>query len=56
MIARVRVDASFTWLGPDVDVLRVFVEPTPEPWSAEVIDEDVLLFRALDEREELSNR
>jgi hypothetical protein len=50
------VDASFTWPGPRLDVLRNFVEPTPEPWGAEVINEDVVLFRALDERENLSDR
>jgi hypothetical protein len=50
------VTASLTWPGPEVDVLRLFVEPTPEPWGAEVIDEDVLLFRALDDREELTDR
>ncbi|HEY7035283.1 MAG TPA: hypothetical protein VH482_28350 [Thermomicrobiales bacterium] len=50
------VTASFTWPGPDTDVLRIFVEPTPEPWGAEAVDEDVLLFRALNDREELTDR
>jgi len=50
------VKASSTWPGPDVDVLRVFVEPTPLPWGAEVADEDLVLFRLLDSREEASGQ
>ncbi len=47
------VSASCTWAGPVVDVLRLFVEPTPGHWGVEVCeDPDVVLFRALDECEE----
>lgn len=42
------VRASFTWSGPDVDVLRLFVEPTPTPWSADPIDDDIVVLYALD--------
>lgn len=45
------VRASITWDGPAVDILRVFVEPSPSS-GVEVHDEAVVLFRALDEEEE----
>src|SRR5215208_1781002 len=44
------VTASLTWGGPDDDVLRVFVEPTPEPWGVADFEGDVSLLRALDDR------
>jgi hypothetical protein len=50
------VDASFTRPGPEIDALRAVVEPTPEPWGAEVIDEEVIPFRAFYEPEELTDR
>ena len=47
---------SFTWPGPDVDVLRLFVEPTPMPWGVDPVDEDIAVFRVLDERERETKR
>ncbi len=47
----VTVRASSTWDGPAVDILRVFAEPSPVS-GAEVHDEDVVFYRALDEGEE----
>ncbi len=47
----VTVPASIIWDGPTIDILRVFVDLMPAS-GVEVIDEDVVLFRALDEDEE----
>lgn len=47
----VAVRATLVWDGPGVDIIRVFVEPAP-PSGAVVHDEDVTLYRALDQNEE----
>lgn len=48
------VSASFMWPGPDVDVLTLFREPTPDFWEVDPIDDEwefaVLL--TLDENEQ----
>lgn len=45
------VSASVMWGGSDSDVLTVFVEPTPELWEADPIDElsGFFVLRAVDE-------
>jgi hypothetical protein len=48
----VTVKASMTWPGPQTDVLKLFVEPTPDDWGTEVYDGDLVLFRALDRQGE----
>jgi len=47
----VAVRATVVWDGPGADIIRVFVEP-PLPSGAVVHDEDVILYRALDQNEE----
>ena len=47
------VRASIVWDGPSIDILRVFIEPAVDGGAA-VHDEDIVLFRALDENEEPS--
>ena len=46
------VRASITWPGPRNDVLRIFVEPTPDDWLAEPRGADLALFRVPDEDDE----
>ncbi len=46
------VTASLVWDGPAADVLRLFMEPTSELVGAAVHDEDIVLFRILDEKQE----
>jgi hypothetical protein len=48
------VKASIMWPGPDVDVLTLFVEPTPDLWEADPVDDDweFMVLRALDENEQ----
>lgn len=47
----VAVRATLVWDGPEVDIIRVFVEPAL-PSGAVVHDDDVILYRALDQNEE----
>ena len=44
------VSAAITWDGPDVDVLRIWVEPTPTSWEADPIADDIAIFRVLDDQ------
>lgn len=46
------VKASVMYTGPEKDVLTLFVEPTPDLWQADPIDDDIAILRALDEREQ----
>jgi hypothetical protein len=41
------------WPGPDIDVLTLFVEPTPALWEADPFDDEwqIFILRALDENE-----
>lgn len=49
------VRASLIWDGPERDILRLFIEPTPD-WGVTYHDADVALLRELDEREEATGR
>lgn len=46
------VKASVTYTGPEKDVLCVFVEPTPDLWIADPVDDDIAVFRVVDENEQ----
>jgi hypothetical protein len=48
------VAASVMWPGPDIDVLTLFVEPTPALWQADALDDEwqVFVLRALDATEQ----
>ena len=50
------VQASLTWPGSMVDVLQLFVEPTPTLWGAEFVTDAVTIFRELDQREDPTPR
>ncbi|HHY35853.1 MAG TPA: hypothetical protein GX510_09555 [Firmicutes bacterium] len=43
------VKASVMYTGPGKDVLCVFVEPTPDIWIADPVDDDIAVFRVVDE-------
>ena len=51
------VRASITWPGADIDVIRLFVEPTPD-WAADPLEEDttVAVLRVLDENERYTDQ
>src|SRR6266496_399130 len=48
------VKATIMWPGPDIDVLTLFVEPTPVLWEADPFDDEwqIFILRALDEKEQ----
>ncbi len=48
------VTASYMWPGPDLDVLTLFVEPTPD-WGADPIDFEICVYRVLDENEQYTD-
>lgn len=47
-----KVRASIVWPGPEIDVLRLFVEPGPPLWEADPIDDEFAVFLTLDEDEQ----
>lgn len=47
------VRASATWGGPESNVYTLYVEPTPELWEADRLDDSlVFIYRVLDENEQ----
>lgn len=44
-----KVRASIVWPGPDIDVLRFFVEPEPPHWEADPIEDEFAVFVVLDD-------
>ncbi len=48
-----KVNALLLWPGPEIDVLTVFVEPSPKLWAADPdADGTIVVLRALDEHEQ----
>lgn len=52
------VNASYSWPGPDIDVLRLYVEPRHGFWDAEPVEANplVIVLHQVDAQDRLTGR